>query len=181
MQRLVTALALVGTLVPVALQAQAPPTPGPEHKKLAIWVGDWSVEGQMYATPLGPAGPVKGKGSAKPMFSGFFVEWRSEVTGPAGTTQWVEIDGYDQVAKKYFFNQYASDGGLMTGTSTIEGNTQSSSGTLVAGGKQATWRGTIVFAPDMMSAVEKNEASLDGKTWMPIWEGKWTKVRSSPK
>jgi hypothetical protein len=158
-----------------------PPKPGPEHKKLEIWVGDWAVEAQVYATPLGPAGSVKGKASAKPVFGGFFVEWRSEVTGPTGTTQWVETDGYDPVAQKFFFNQYASDGGLLTGAYTIEGNTQSMSGTVISGGKQAKWRGTVVFAPDMMSAVEKNEISLDGMTWMPWSEGRWTKAKPSPR
>jgi hypothetical protein len=182
MKRNVIMVALVVLFLSIAAQAQAPvPKPGPEHKKLEIWVGDWTYEGENKATPLGPAGKYSGKNSTKPILGSFFIEFRGEDKGPAGTLQWVEIDGYDPLIKKYTWNNFSSDGGVQTVTYTIEGQTVSYSGTQILGGKQAKIRGTCVFTPDFVSNVDKREVSFDGKTWMPLWELKAIKVKSSPK
>jgi len=180
MQRLVTALALVGTLLPVTLQAQAPPTPGPEHKKLAIWVGDWTYEADVKATPLGPASKVSGKVTVRPALGGFFVEWNGEDKGPAGPGRWHEIDGYDPATKKYMWFTFASDGGLQTVTYTIDGTNLPYAGTQVSGGSRYQIKGTVVFAADFMSNVEKREISLDGQTWVPFIQFKGTKTKATP-
>jgi hypothetical protein len=177
MQRLVTALALVGTLFPLTLQAQAPPTPGAEHKKLAIWVGDWTYETDVKATPLGPAAKFSGKLTVRPILGGFFVEFEGKT--PDGTVVYREVDGYDPVAKKYVWLGFGADGTIDTVTYTIDGTTVTYSGTVVSGGKQYYMRGTVVFASDFMSDVEKREVSLDGQTWMPHSEAKFTKTKSS--
>jgi len=182
MKRIVIAVGLMMLLFAVVAQAQTPaPKPGPEHKKLEIWVGDWTWEELDSATPFGPAGKVGGKVSAQWILGGFFVEFRAEGKGTAGPIQAIEIDGYDPVTKKFTWNNFASDGSVQTFTYTIEGNTVPYSGTQVTGGKQAKIRGTITFAPDFMSSVEKREMSIDGKAWIPALEVKSTKVKSSPK
>ena len=182
MKRSLIAVALAMLLVAVALQAQAPaPNPGPEQKKLEIWVGDWTYEGEMKATPLGPAGKFSGKNNTSPILGGFFIEFRGEEKGTAGTTQWLEVDGYDSVSKKFTWNGFSSDGSVQTVTYTIEGTTVPYSGTLIVGGKQYKIRGTCVFTPDFTINVDKREISVDGKAWMPFWEAKATKVKSSPK
>ena len=152
-------------LFAVSALAQAPAAkPGPEHKKLEIWVGDWTYE------------DGKSGFSAKPILGGFFVELRGE-----GNPGWHEIDGYDPVSKKFFWNNFDSSGGFQLVTYTIDGTTVSYTGTEVSGGKQYKIRGTIVLAPDFMSFLEKREMSVDGKAWMPGFETKATKVKSSPK
>jgi hypothetical protein len=182
MKRIVIAVVLVVLLFAVSAAAQAPASkPGPEHKKLEIWIGDWTWEELDSATPFGPAGKASGKSSAKWILGGFFVEFRAEWKGTAGPMQAIEIDGYDPVTRKFTWNNFASDGSVQTFTYTIEGNTVSYSGTQVTGGKQAKIRGTITFTPDLMSNVEKREMSIDGKAWMPALEVKATKVKSSPK
>jgi len=182
MNRTLIAVALVMLLAAVAVQAQAPaPKPGPEHKKLEIWIGDWTYEGEYHATPLGPAGKCTGKVAIRPILGGFFVEFRSEEKGSSGTTQYLEIDGYDPVARKYFWNGFDSQGLNEAVTYTIEGNMVAYSGTLVIGAKQAKSRGTFVFAPDFMSYAAEYEISVDGKAWMTFFEGKFTKAKSSPK
>ena len=182
MRRVMIVIGMALLLVGVALQAQTPaPKPGPEHKKLDIWVGDWTYEGENHATPLGPAGKFSGKNSARPILGGFFIEFRGEEKGTAGTTQWLEVDGYDSVSKKFTWNVFSSDGSVQTVTYTIEGTTVPYSGTLIVGGKQYKIRGTCVFTPDFTINIDKREISVDGKTWMPFWEAKATKVKSSPK
>ena len=182
MKRTVIAVGLIALFFALAARAQAPaPKAGPEQKKLGIWVGDWTYEGESKATPLGPAGKFSGKFTVRPILGGFFVEFRGEEKGPSGPSQWVEIDGYDPVNKKFTWNGFDSDGGVETVNYTIDSNTVTYSGTMALGDKQYKMKGTVVFTPDFMSDVEKREISLDGKTWTPIFETKFTKAKSSPK
>jgi hypothetical protein len=182
MKRIVVAVGLMMLLFAVSAVAQTPaPKPGPEHKKLDIWVGEWTCESEDQATPFNSAGKSTAKGSVKSILGGFFVEWRMEVSGPGGTMQNVEIDGYDPTTKKFTWHFFASDGSIQTVAYTIEGNKTAYTGTQALGAKEAKMRGTVVFAPDLMSFVEKREMSFDSKTWMPVFDSKCTKVKSSPK
>lgn len=174
--------AVVVLLFAVAAWAQTPAAkPGPEHKKLQIWIGDWTCEEEGQATPLGPAYTLTGLASAKPIFGGFFIEWDADIKGNVGNTKWHEIDGYDSVNKRYFWHWYGNDGSSQTVTYTIEGSKVHYSGTRVLGDMQAKVRGTIVFAPDTTSWTCREEMSVDGKTWMPNFENKFTKVKPASK
>ena len=62
---LIAAACLVGTAF--GQQPNPSPTPGPEHKKLEIWVGDWTYEIVAQASPLGPASTFTGKNTARPI------------------------------------------------------------------------------------------------------------------
>jgi hypothetical protein len=182
MKRIAFAVGLVVLVFGVSLWAQTTaPKPGPEQKKLEIWVGKWTYEGEYKATPFGPAGKYTGIETGRPVLGGFFVEWRAEEKGPSGTTQWFEIDGYDALNKKFMWNSFDSDGSFQTAAYTIEGNTVDYSGTQFQGGKQYKFRGSCVFAADHMSWTQKQELSVDGKTWMLWFESKTTKTKSSPK
>ena len=49
-----------------AMQAQAPPpNPDPEVKKLHVYVGHWSYEGEAMPGPLGPGGKFTGEQDAE--------------------------------------------------------------------------------------------------------------------
>ncbi len=162
---------------PAAITPQAPaPTsvPGPEHKKLQMWVGDWTYEGEDKATSFQPARTYTGKATARPMLGGAFVEWVGE-DGDGGS--WREIDGYDAVNKRYFWHAYYDDGSVEVMTYRIEGNTVTLSGTTDVDGKPARLRGTFVFALDGRSFVEKLQVSLDGgKSWIQAWEIRFKKA-----
>ena len=176
MKRLLATVVLMWAVPCLAAAQTAPTKPGPEHQKLGIFVGDWTYEGQTKATPLGPAGPYTGKMSARLILGGFCVEFRGEEKGPAGAQEWIEIDSYDPVAKKFTWNAFDSGGGTQTVTYTFEGTTASVSGIQVAGGKQYQMRATVVFAADLKSFVQKNEILVDGK-WVLSAESKSAKVR----
>ena len=177
MKRLVVVVLLALTVPCLVLAQTAPAKPGPEHKKLGIWVGNWTYEGEAKATPLGPAGKVTGTYTTRPVLGGFFVEFSGQEKGPGGAFEWVEIDGYDPVAKLFTWNGFQSDGVVAVVTYTLDGTRMTFSGTLQAGGKLMKLRGTAVFSPDFTSSVDKREVSVDGKTWLPVYEGKSTKVK----
>lgn len=158
-------------------QAAQPPKPGPEQQKLKVYVGDWTYEGETHATPFGPAGKFMGKASVRAILGGFFIEWHAEEKGTAGTTDWVEIDGYDPISSRFTFYYFDNSGMIQTVSYTMEGTKLSFSGTQSLGGKQAKVRGTGVFAADLASWVERFELSMDGRVWTPFWESRFTKVK----
>ena len=97
----------------------APPTPGPEHKKLEYFLGKWTVEGEIKANEFVRAGKTVSTETATLGPRGFYVESRNE--GPSLTR--LAIIGYDSHAKVYT-SYYASSAGLVgTGTGTVNGNT----------------------------------------------------------
>jgi len=96
--------------------------------------------------------------------------------------RWGQIPFRDFIlSNSVSWNNFSSDGSFNTVTYTIEANTVSFSGASFQGEKQYKIRGSVVFAPDLMSSVEKGEVSADGKTWIPSYENRWTKTKSSPK
>ena len=181
MKRLLFAVGLSVLVVGVSVWAQtAAPKRGPEHQKLSIWIGDWAYENETYATPFGPAGKGVGKVMVRPILDGFFIEWHGEEKGALGTVKWHEIDGYNASNKKFFWMCLVSDGSVQSVNYTIEGTKVEYSGTVLLGDKQCKIRGTVVFANDFLSNVEKREISADGQTWMPHFQTKGTKIKSTP-
>lgn len=174
---LIAAACLVGTAS--GQQPNPSPTPGPEHKKLEIWVGDWTYETVAQASPLGPASTFTGKNTARPILNGWFMEFRGEDKGPSGTTQYTEIDGYEAADKRYRWTCFIGDGSVQDFTYTIDGSKVAYSGVVDSNNKSYPIRGTIILAADSSSGVDKREISADGKTWKPLWECRMTKVKSA--
>jgi hypothetical protein len=172
MKRIGFAVSFVIVVLAAALLAQSvAPKPGPEQKKLNIWVGDWTIEGESLATSLGPARKYVGKATVRPILDGFFVEWQ----GQTGGASWNEVDGYDALNKAYFWTGFTNDGSFNSVTYTIDGTTVKYSGTHILGDKQYRIRGTVEFVSDFMSCVDKQEVSADGRTWMPNFQNKMVK------
>lgn len=158
-----------------ATQVQTVPSkPGPEYENLEKWVGDWTYEEEHKATPFQPAGAFTGKASVRPILRGFFVEWYAEESNGEA---WREIDGYDPITRRYFWHAFYADGSVEIMTYTMEGNTVAMSGTTVTAGKPARMRGTGVFTADLRGFVYRYEVSLDGKTWMPSGEMRFTRTK----
>ena len=164
-----------------AMQAQAP-KPDPELEKLSVFLGHWTYEGESKPGPWGPGGKLTGERNARWILKGFFVEFCTREKGPTGESQSIEIDGYDPANKTATWTVYFDDGETPSGVSAFtSGTTETWSGKFVFGGKQYLIRGTDVVAPDLQSFTEKSEFSSDGKTWMPDWEFKATKVPPAAK
>lgn len=181
MKHVVRLVGLTALLSALVMQAQTPASkPGSEHQKMNLWLGDWTYEGQSFATPLGLAGKFSGRSSVRPILNGFFVEFRGEDNGPAGPEQWYEVDGYDAAKKKYTWCGFGSNGKTDMVTYTIDGNKVTYAGTQLVGGKEYRIRGSCAFSADFASFREKREVSEDGQKWMPIFESKVTRIRKSP-
>ena len=182
MQRIGVLLLLLVACFSTAMRAQAPaPKPDPALKTLSVFLGHWTCEAESKAGPLGPGGKVTSEESIQMILGGFFQQVRGADKGPTGG-QSLEIARYDPVNKNFPFSGYSNDGSTWSGVFSGSGNTLTSTGKGIVGGNQGLFRGTDVFAADLMSRTGKVEISTDdGKTWIPFNESKCTKVKPAPK
>jgi hypothetical protein len=162
-------------------QPNQPAKPGPELKKLAVYVGQWRYEGESKPGPLGPAAKFTGDATGEMILQGFFLEWRWKGQGTTEVTRGVEILSYNPVNKNYSSSSHSDDGSLTSGEYVLGGNTSNFAGKLVVGGRQYGLRATEVFAANLMTITRKEEISVDGKTWIPSADVKFTKLKPEPK
>jgi len=184
MKRCIILCLLLMVVVVSVVQAQAPataPKPDPEIKKLQVLVGHWTFDGVQKPGPLGPGGKFTGEFNGRMILGGFFLQ--CQVSGKVAESEMrvLEIDGYDPVNKNLSSEMYLGDGSRFAGVITIAGNTWTYAGKWAVAGKQYQLKDSVTFAPDWTSATEKVEISADGKTWTPLFEDEWTKVRPTVK
>jgi len=170
-------LALTLLVLTVSMQVVAQtPEPGPEAKKLAVWVGAWQYEGEAQASPMGPAAKISGKQTGRLVMNGFALEWAGEEKGPFGGVKWGEMDVYDAAAKNYPWLGYQSDGTTWSGANVVSGNAWKATGTMTSKGKTYGFKSDGSFSADGKTWTWKSELSTDGKTWVPWTQGKMTKT-----
>ena len=182
MKRTITLLFLLALCSTTAIQAQAPaPKPDPELKKLSVFVGHWTWEGEHKTGPGGPGGKLTGEWTGQMILGGFFFQGQTTEKWPQGEVGSLLIFGYDSVNKRFIGNWYLSDGSRLSGLLTVAGNAYTYAGKFLTPGKQYQYRWTFVVAPDLASGTLKEESSVDGKTWTPVRDSQWTKVKSAAK
>ena len=155
--------------------AQAPPEspkPGPEHKKLAYFVGKWTVESKIKANGYVPAGKIVSTETATLGPGGFYVESRAE--GGQFPTR-LAIMAYDSHAKVYT-SYYASSVGLVgTGTGTVNGNTWTWMVEDKFAGNTVKGRTTVTMSSPTQYTMKYEMADEKGG-YIAVLEGTATKV-----
>src|SRR5271169_2694893 len=162
-----------------AQQPNQPPKPAPEQQKLQLWVGEWTYEGESQTTFLGPGEKFTGRMTGRSIMNGFGLESVFNEQSPSGETQRVEVDTYDPVTKSYPYIGVSSDGSFGQGAFRVSGSVATWEGTSMVNGKRYKDRGTDAVAPDGMSSTMHGEISGDGKTWVPLFTYKATKVQDN--
>jgi hypothetical protein len=166
-----------------AMQAQAPaPKPDPEMKKLSVFVGHWTLDGEYKPGPLGPGGKYTGEMACQMVLGGSFMQCRLTEKGLAGASHYLVLSGYDSVNKNFATEWYFDDGSRAVGAISMAGNTWNfAAKKWAAAGKQIPFKSTFTLAPDLASATQTSEISVDGTTWAPWFETKYTKVPPAAK
>ena len=171
------ALSLMLLTVCVAtMQAQAP-SPGAEMKKLNLLVGRWTYEGENKPSPLGPGAKYAGVYTAKMILGGSALEEQDTVKEAGVETQHLAIEAYDSVTKTFVSSWYGSDGTVFSATVTVDGNTITWAGHVNVDGKQYQIKDVFTLAADLQSAKATGDVSIDGKTWTPLLEARYVKVK----
>ena len=154
----------------------AAPKPGPELKKLDMFVGKWKSEGEAQVSPYGPAGKLTSADSYAWMPGGFFMTHHWDVVQAGVAIKGMEVIGYDATKKVYltrFFDNFGNSGWQ---TATVQGNTWTWTGDSEVGGKPIKERFVVVVvSPDIVTV--KGEYSTDGAKWLPNFDLKSTRAK----
>jgi hypothetical protein len=177
MKRIVALVTWVALLVTAAL-AQAPtgaPKPGPEHKRLSYFVGNWTYEGETKPGPFGPGGKFTGTETIEWFPGEFFLISHSEEKGPMGTSKGLSLMGYSTEEKAYTLHMINSMGApAISARGKLTGDTWTWTTEMKMGGKNYSGRFTIK-EQSPTSYTLKLEVSTDGGPFVVQMEGKETK------
>lgn len=175
-------IVLLALAIPCVALGQAtspqPPKPGPEHQKLAAFVGNWTSEGEIAENPFGPAEKWSGKIRAE-WFSGNFAVVRHEDFrgSVSGENHALSVIAYDGAAKTYTWYGVDNFGGTSLGKTSISGDVATIVWEANAKGKTYKIRGTLKgLGSDKLAWVA--EYSEDGKTWKAFMHCTDTRVKS---
>jgi hypothetical protein len=165
------------------LSAQVP-TPGAEHKKLEMFVGEWTFAGESKAVPalgMTDAGKVSYRHVNQMANGGFFLETRRTGTSARGPVTELFVYSYNAVSKTYRQDGYNNRGQVRTFTATLDGLTWSFVGTNTnLDGSVTKERYTLTYSSDLSSATVRSEHSKDGIEWHERLTGTYTRV-SAPR
>jgi hypothetical protein len=175
---LLTAFAMVSAASLQVLAAQTPqaPKPGPEHARLAYFVGKWAAEGEVKPGPMGPGGKFTSSDNCEWFEGRYSVICHSEGTMPMGRSKSIGILGYSTEEKVYTY--YGVDNSNMTMASvprgTVRGDTWTYTDEGTMGGKKVKSRVTIKELSPTEYTFRMEMQGPDGK-WAPMMESKNTK------
>jgi hypothetical protein len=171
-----SALLIASLLLSIAAFAQPPmPKPGPEHKKLDYFVGNWTSDGDMKPGPMGPGGKMTMTEDMQWMEGGFFVvihsTWKSAAMGNGSG---IAFMGYDPQEKVYTYDEFNSFGEATHSKGTVDGDTWTWTNDMKMGPQTLKGRFTMkILSPT--SYTYKFEMSPDGTNWTLVMDGKDTK------
>jgi len=165
-----------------AAQPTAPPKPGPEHEQLKYFVGKWTTEGEMKASPFMPAGKFSSSDNCELFNGGFYVVCRSDGKNPVGAMHDMGILGYDAMKKLY---SYYGISNQMPNADVSEGKKESDAWVYIAmmddmSGKKIQGRYTITNLTPTGYTSKFETAPEGSKDWTLVMEGKSTRVGAAP-
>ncbi|MFZ0735129.1 MAG: DUF1579 family protein [Candidatus Sulfotelmatobacter sp.] len=156
-----------------ALAQMEAPKPEPELKKLDMFAGSWTLDGNIKPGPMGPGGKVLEKESCEWMQGGFFVVCKVTFTSTAmGNGSGITLMGYSD--KVYSYREFNSWGEFTDSKGTIDGDTWNWTNDQKTG--HMPFQGKFTMKILSPASYNFNYAiSQDGTQWNTVMEGKATK------
>lgn len=177
MRRLAVVLAVLLAVGLVMAQAPKAPKPGPDHKRLGYFVGKWTNEGDMKASPFGPAGKFTATETWEWYTGGFAIVGNSMGTmAGLGEMKGMSMMAYNPETKVYSYSAINSMGETDYSTGTVKGKVWNWTGDSKKGGKSIKGTFTITEVSPT-SYTYKYDASIDGGPMQTIMTGKCTKSK----
>jgi len=161
-------------LVAVALAQMEMPKPGPEHKKLDVFAGSWTLDGDIKPGPMGPGGKMTETEKCEWMDGGFFLVCHSDFKGVMGSGTGVSYMGYSNDDKAYTYREFNSWGEFDDSKGSVDGDTWTWTSDEKMNGMAMKGR----FTMKITSPTSYNfsfEMSQDGTKWTTVMDGKATK------
>jgi Protein of unknown function (DUF1579) len=156
------------------LAQNGPPTPGPEHKKLDIFAGTWSLDGDMKPSSMGPGGKVTETEKCEWMEGNFFLVCHTDFKSTMGDGTGISVLGYSSDDKAYTYREFNSWGEFDDSRGSVDGDTWTWTSDEKMGPNTFKGRFTI----KIVSPASYNftfEMSPDGAKWTTVMDGKATR------
>lgn len=150
------------------------PKPGPEHKKLDIFAGSWTLDGDMKPGPMGPGGKITETEKCEWMEGGFYLVCHTQFGGSMGNGLGISVMGYSNDDKAYTYREFNSWGEFDDSKGSVDGDTWTWTSDEKMGGMSMKGR----FTMKVTSPTSYNfsfEMSQDGTKWTTVMDGKATK------
>lgn len=170
--RMILAATLV--LAAVAMAQTEPPKPGPELKKLDVFVGSWALDGNMKPGAMGPGGAMTESEKCEWMQGDFYLVCHSDYKSSMGNGVGLSVMGYSADDKAYTYREFNSFGEFDDSRGTVDGDTWTWTSDEKMGG--TTMKGR--FTMKMTSATSYSftfDMSQDGTKWSTVMDGKASK------
>ncbi len=171
------AVAVLGVHGAAIAQPAQVQKPTPEHERLRYFVGNWTTEGEMKASPMGPGGRITSTDRCEWFEGRFAVVCHSTGKTPMGPSKSIGILGYSAEEKVYTY--YGVDNSAMVMASVPRGTVQDGTWTYTdeatMGGQKIKTRVTITELSPSAYTFRMEMQGPDGN-WASLMEAKSTKA-----
>ncbi|HEY4903001.1 MAG TPA: DUF1579 family protein [Candidatus Sulfotelmatobacter sp.] len=157
-----------------ALAQMEAPKPGPELKKLDMFTGSWTLDGDMKPGAMGPGGKTTEDQKCSWMEGGFYLICHFDYKTSMGNGVGLAVMGYSTEDKTYTYREFNSQGEFDDSKGTLDGDNWSWTNDMKMGA--ITMKGK--YTMKILSPTSYNfayEVSQDGTKWTPVMDGKATK------
>jgi Protein of unknown function (DUF1579) len=174
MKKAAMILAATLALGAMAIAQTEPPKPGPELKKLDVFVGSWTLDGNMKPGAMGPGGSMTESEKCEWMQGDFYLVCHSDYKSSMGNGVGSSVMGYSADDKAYTYREFNSFGEFDDSRGTVDGDTWTWTNDEKMGGMTMKGR----FTMKMTSATSYSftfDMSQDGTKWSTVMDGKASK------
>ena len=171
-----TVISATWLVLAAASLAQEPPKPGPDHKKLDVFAGSWTLDGDMKAGAMGPGGKVTEYEKCEWMDGDFYLVCHTDFKSTMGNGSGISIMGYSADDKAYTYREFNSWGEFTDSKGSVDGDTWS----WANDEKMGAMTMKAKFTMKIISPTSYNfmfEMSPDGAKWTTVMDGKATKAK----
>jgi hypothetical protein len=170
----VLAFTLVGAVL--AQAPGGPPKPGPEHQKLAYYVGKWNSEGDTKPSAYGPGGKFSSTDTCEWFAGGFAVVCHIDGKFGDAAVKGLSVTSYDTSEKAYIYFETDSFGENVVAHGNVSGDTWTWNSQSTINGKTTRARFTLKQTSADSATYKFEMAGGDGPLTL-VMEGKQTRQK----
>jgi hypothetical protein len=153
-----------------------PSVPGPEHKRLEVFLGKWNLEGQQYDGLVGSAAKIAAVETYEWLPGRFFLVHHFDGQVGDGDAACIEIIGYDASSRTYPAHTFYNNGQANEWQGHEHEGIWTFTGDWPMADESMKVRCTIVFSNAGNVRTGKWDYSSDGSKWQTFWDVKARKA-----
>jgi len=176
MKTITTISAACLLLTASALAQMEMPKPAPEHKKMDVFAGSWTLDGDLKPSSMGPGGKITENEKCEWMDGNFFLVCHVDFKGTMGNGVGISLMGYSPDDKAYTYREFNSWGEFEDSRGSLDGDTW----TWLSDEKMGAipMKGRFTMKITSPSSYDFSfEMSQDGTKWTLVLDGKATKAK----